>query len=144
MAARADDPPVSFELHQISPMSNPNPAHATCRYARTLSASMPQSFPSRGGPWWWETAVWGQRRGMCWWCRRGFFASFRERKESALSFCPLFFTQGALVSFVGAAGCVLLLPCKHWEYEPTWFFCGSKCTYHTLPKLPQSQKQFHV
>mmetsp|Transcript_4832 Transcript_4832/g.13950 ORF Transcript_4832/g.13950 Transcript_4832/m.13950 type:complete len:224 (-) Transcript_4832:36-707(-) len=32
--------PCSFEVHHISPMSKPNPAHATCRYARTRSGSI--------------------------------------------------------------------------------------------------------
>jgi hypothetical protein len=41
MAMRADDAPVlSSDVHQISPMSNPKPVHATCRYAFTLSGSI--------------------------------------------------------------------------------------------------------
>lgn len=40
-AARAVEvPPSSFVDHQISPISKPNPAHATWRYARTRSGSM--------------------------------------------------------------------------------------------------------
>jgi hypothetical protein len=47
MAMRAEDAPVlSSDVHQISPMSNPNPVHATCRYAFTLSGSI---FTSGGG-----------------------------------------------------------------------------------------------
>jgi hypothetical protein len=40
MAARAEAAPLLFVLHQISPMSNPKPAHATCKYARTRSGSI--------------------------------------------------------------------------------------------------------
>jgi hypothetical protein len=39
MAATVEDP-FSFCVHQTSPMSKPKPAHATCKYARTLSGSM--------------------------------------------------------------------------------------------------------
>ena len=44
MAATVDDP-FSFCVNQISPMSNPKPAHATCKYARTLSGSMMVADP---------------------------------------------------------------------------------------------------
>jgi len=39
IAATVDEP-CSLCVHQTSPMSNPRPAQATCRYARTLSGSM--------------------------------------------------------------------------------------------------------
>lgn len=54
IAATVDDP-FSFVVHQTSPISNPNAAHATCKYAWIRSGSMVA-----------ETSLRQMRENDCW------------------------------------------------------------------------------